>query len=118
QRPKYIRLQERTRRSIMNKIISRACAPTLALALIAGFGAAQAQVAPTSTNPAARTHVKIVNGQPVKFSSKLQKVIELNFTFGYHHSESKPIIAATLTRVADAYGSNGTPAFTVQSHVG
>jgi hypothetical protein len=59
-----------------------------------------------------------VDGQAVKFSSKLQKVIELNFTFGFHHSASKPLIANTLTRIATAYGTETTPAFTVQRHVG
>lgn len=102
----------------MNEFNKPAYGSGLMLALIAGICAAQAQVPPSSTNPAARTHVKIVDGQAIKFSSKLQKVIELNFTFGYHHSESKPLIAQTLTRVANTYGANGTPAFTVQSHVG
>lgn len=88
---------------------------SLAIGLIAGLGVAQAQ---TDKNPAARTHVKIVNGQGVKFTSKLKKVVELNFTFGFHHSESKPLISQTLTRVAEMYGEPGTPAFTVQKHVG
>jgi hypothetical protein len=88
---------------------------SLAVVLIASIVVSQAQ---TNTNPAARTHVKIVDGQPIKFSSKLQKVIELNFTFGFHHSASKPIIANTLTRVATNYGTETTPAFTVQRHVG
>lgn len=86
-------------------------------ALAATFGAAQAQTE-NDINPAARTHVKIVDGQAVKFSSKLTKVIELNFTFGFHHSASKPIISQTLTRVAEDYGTDGVPAFTVQRHVG
>lgn len=86
----------------------------IAAALTFALGVVHAQ----DINPAARTHVKIVNGQGIKFSSKLQKVIELNFTFGFHHSASKPIIANTLTRVAEDYGTGGTPAFTVQSHVG
>jgi hypothetical protein len=83
--------------------------------LAVALGTAQAQ---TNVNPAARTHVKMVNGQAVKFSSKLQKVIELNFTFGFHHRDSKGLISATLTRVAQSYAINGVPAFTVQSHVG
>src|SRR5215217_339897 len=84
-------------------------------ALVISMGAAHAQ---TNVMPAARQHVKIVNGQGVKYTSKLQKVIELNFTFGYHHNASKPLIAATLTRVATDYAINGVPAFTVQSHIG
>ena len=87
----------------------------LALSLIAGLGIPQAQ---TDKNPAARTHVKIVDGKGVKFTSKLKKVVELNFTFGFHHSASTPILSNTLTRVAETYGTEGTPAFTVSSHVG
>jgi hypothetical protein len=99
----------------MKTAIYRALILGLAITWIASIGGAHAQ---TATNPASRTHVKVVNGNPIKFSSKLQKVIELNFTFGFHHSESKPIIAATLTRVATNYGTGGVPAFTVQRHVG
>lgn len=84
-------------------------------ALIVALGAAQAQ---TNPNPAARTHVKIVNGQGVKYSSKLRKVIELNFTFNFHHRDSKPLISATLKRIAGAYAINGDSAFTVESHIG
>src|SRR5688572_28527436 len=83
--------------------------------LVVALGAVQAQ---TNVNPAARTHVKIVNVEAVKFSSKLQKVIELNFTYGFHHRDSKGLISATLSRVAQSYAINGVPAFTVQSHVG
>ena len=83
-------------------------------ALVFAVGTIQAQ----NVNPAARTHVKIVDGQAVKFSSKLQKVIELNFTFGFHHRDSKGLISQTLTRVAQSYAIGGVPAFTVQSHVG
>lgn len=99
----------------MKTFIKPTGARSFAIMLIAGVGLLHAE---TEKNPAARTHVKIVDGQAVKFSSKLQKVVELNFTFGYHHSASKPIIANTLTRVADAYGDGTTPAFTVQRHVG
>jgi hypothetical protein len=83
------------------------------LAIVAGLAPAQ-----TNINPAARKHVKMIGGQPFKYSSKLAKVIELNFTFGFNHSDSKPLIAATLTRVATNYGTGGVPAFTVQRHVG
>jgi hypothetical protein len=85
------------------------------IAALVALGTVQAQ---TNVNPAARTHVKIVDGQAVKFSSKLAKVIELNFTFGFHHRDSKGLISQTLTRVAQSYAINGVPAFTVQSHVG
>ena len=84
-------------------------------ALVVALGTANAQL---NVNPPVRTHVKMVNGQPVKFSSKLAKVIELNFTFNFHHRDSKPLISATLTRIATAYAINGVPAFTVQSHIG
>lgn len=97
------------------KTVTSSWTRVFAISLIAGLGVAQAQ---TDKNPAARTHVKIVNGQGVKFTSKLKKVVELNFTFGFHHSESKPLISETLTRVAEMYGEPGTPAFTVQKHVG
>src|SRR5690606_16823594 len=88
----------------------------VAISLIMGLGGAQAQT--VDKNPAVRTHVKIVDGQAIKFTSKLKKVVELNFTFGFHHSGSKTIISETLTRVADMYGDDGVPAFTVQKHVG
>lgn len=55
-------------------------------------------------NPAARTHVKMVNGAPVKFTSKLQTVVELNFTMGNGHQPGKKIITDGLTRVATTYG--------------
>lgn len=99
---------------------------TRSLSRLAGLAVAAALLASTvvhaqgttNTNPAARTHVKIEGGQAKKYSSRLQKVVELNFTFGYHHNQSKPLIHNTLLRVAETYGSNGVPAFTVQYHVG
>jgi hypothetical protein len=78
--------------------------------------------------PAAREHVREVNGQGVKFTSKLATIVELNFTMGNGHQPGKKIITDGLTRIATAYGGlkvnkfasgsdgsqpNVVPAFTV-----
>lgn len=76
--------------------------------------AALASAQPTF-NPAARTHVRIINGVPVKYTSKLTRVVELNFTFGFHHSEGKQVISAALARIAKRYALDGKDAFAVRS---
>jgi hypothetical protein len=55
-------------------------------------------------NPAARVHVKIVNGVALKQTSKLANVVELNFTMGNTHRPGKQIIATALDRIATSYG--------------
>lgn len=69
------------------------------LALAAGLTYSQ-----TATNPAARTHVKQVGTSYFKFTSKLTKIVELNFTFGNGHQPGKAIIATGLDRIATTYG--------------
>src|SRR5690606_40729759 len=60
-----------------------------------------------------------IYGVPRKFTTKLKHVVELNFTFDFHHQDSKPLIAATLKRIADTtYAVGGVPAFTIQRHLG
>ena len=98
-----------------SRSLNRACLVTVSAALLA-TASAQAQTAPM---PAARQHVKMVEGTPHKFTSKLQRVVELNFTFNFHHQDSKNLIAGTLKRIADTtYAINGVPAFSIQRHVG
>jgi hypothetical protein len=70
--------------------------------------------AQTATMPAARVHVKIINGNAVKYTSKLTHVVELNFTFGNGHQPGKAIITASLDRVAKSYAANGKDAFTIK----
>lgn len=70
-----------------------------AVLLMAGLGFSQAL-----KNPAARTHVKMVNGVATKFTSKLQTVVELNFTLGNGHQPGKKIITDALTRIVTNYG--------------
>jgi hypothetical protein len=72
----------------------------LCLSLLAGMAYSQA----ANTNPAARTHVKQVGTQYFKFTSKLTKIVELNFTFGNGHQPGKAIIATALDRIASTYG--------------
>jgi hypothetical protein len=72
----------------------------LCLSLLAGMAHSQA----ANTNPAARTHVKQVGAQYFKFTSKLTKIVELNFTFGNGHQPGKAIIATALDRIASTYG--------------
>jgi hypothetical protein len=71
-------------------------------------------MAQTATMPAARVHVKMVNGNGVKYTSKLAQVVELNFTFGNGHLPGKQVIDASLTRIAKNYASGGKDAFTIK----
>ncbi len=71
-------------------------------------------IAQVNINPAARVHVRIVNGNGVKYTSKLTNLVELNFTFGNGHLEGKQVIDASLTRIAKNYGAAGKDAFTIK----
>lgn len=64
--------------------------------------------------PAARVHVKMVNGVAVKFTSKLANLVDLNFTMGNGHQDGKKVITAALDRIAQEYGNNGVDAFKVK----
>lgn len=68
----------------------------------------------TPAMPAARAHVKVVNGKNVKFTSKLAQVVELNFTYNNDHAEGKRVIDASLDAIAKAYAIEGKDAFTVK----
>ncbi|MDB5105092.1 MAG: hypothetical protein JWP91_2781 [Fibrobacteres bacterium] len=70
--------------------------------------------AQTATMPAARAHVRMVNGNAVKYTSKLTQVVELNFTFGNGHLPGKQVIDASLGRIAKNYGTGGKDAFIVK----
>jgi hypothetical protein len=54
--------------------------------------------------PAARRHVKVIDGRAYRLTSRLDRIVELNFTFGNAHPMGKAIIAAALDRIADTYG--------------
>lgn len=88
---------------------------TVIAALALSAGGAHSQ---TAANPATRQHVKMVGDKAFKFTSKLAKVVELNFTMGYSHAEGKPIISNGLDRIAKSYAMGGKDAFTVQHIVG
>lgn len=77
--------------------------------LLAGNAMAQA-----ANMPAARAHVKMVGANGIKYTSKLQQVVELNFTFNFHHKDGKPLITAMLDKIAKDYGEGGKNAFTVK----
>lgn len=64
--------------------------------------------------PAARQHVRIIDGSAIKYTSKLSHVVELNFTFNFHHLDGKPIITRSLERVARSYAIGGKDAFTLK----
>ena len=68
----------------------------------------------TPTMPAARVHVKMENGNGVKYTSKLTQVVELNFTFNQSHLEGKRNITASLDRIAKLYSVDGKDAFTIK----
>lgn len=68
--------------------------------LLVGIGDSQ-----LPKNPAARTHVKMVNGVYTKFTSKLQTIVELNFTLGFSHQPGKKVITDALSRIVAAYGN-------------
>lgn len=85
-------------------------AAVLALAAaMAGTAGAQA-----NANPAARTHVKVVNNVALKYTSKLSHVVELNFTFGNTHTEGKQIITQAIDRITKSYAMGGKDAFTIK----
>lgn len=87
------------------------------LAAVLAVGESLAAVA--NVNPAARLHVRVVNGKQMKFTSKLKKVIELNFTLNFNHAEGKPIIDQYLGRVAVDYAGTGKDsAFSIKKFVG
>lgn len=101
------------RKEMMRRIL-------LAIPLLSSAVLAQTAV------PAAKKHVKILNGAAYKFTSKLKTVVELNFTMGYHHSAGKQVLATGLARVAKNNGflvkrivgpgnggSTGVPYFTL-----
>ncbi len=87
--------------------------PILAFAIgtapSASFAAARAD-----SLPAARAHVRYVDGVWLKYSSKLTTVVELNFTFGNGHLEGKQVIDAALSRIAKEYGTGGKDAFAIK----
>ena len=47
---------------------------------------------------------RFIDGQGVKFTSKLATLVELNFTMGNGHQPGKQVISAGLARIATAYG--------------
>ena len=49
-------------------------------------------------------HVKVLNGQNVKYTSKLKGFVHLNFTMGYHHQIGGPIIIKMLEDITAKYG--------------
>ena len=80
------------------------------------FGNAFAQM--PANMPAARVHVKEVGGNPIKYTSKLAQVVELNFTFGNSHLLGKQVITAHLTKIAKMYAAGGKDAFTIKRFTG
>jgi hypothetical protein len=68
--------------------------------------------------PAARFHVRYVEGIPTRFTSKLARVVELNFTLNFHHTDGKAVIDRFLTRIASDYALGAESAFTVRKFVG
>lgn len=72
---------------------------TIAIVTLAA-GAVFSQTA----QPAAKVHVKSVNGTLIKYTTKLKQVVELNFTLNYHHNGGKSIIDNALVRIGAAQG--------------
>src|SRR6476660_308525 len=81
--------------------------------------AGETMAAVANTNPAARVHVRLVNGKQMKLTSKLKTVIELNFTLNFNHAEGKPVIDQYLGRVATDYaGAGKDSAFSIKKFNG
>jgi len=70
----------------------------IAMSLATGLGFAQ------TTQPAAKVHVKMVNGTAIKYTSKLKQVVELNFTQNYHHQGGRSVIDKELIKMGQANG--------------
>lgn len=64
--------------------------------------------------PAAREHVRFVDGKPWRFTSRLATLVELNFTLGYAHTEGKQAVSGVLDRIAARYGTPGKPAIAIR----
>lgn len=54
--------------------------------------------------PAARRHVQVIDGEAWRFTSRLTRIVELNFTFFFGHQVGKATLSQSLTRIAGAYG--------------
>lgn len=68
--------------------------------------------------PAARVHVRQVDGVFYRYTSKLANVVEMNFTLNFNHTEGKATIDAMLTRIAADYGADSIPAFAIRRFTG
>lgn len=68
--------------------------------------------------PAARIHVRYVNGVYYRYTSNLTRVMELNFTFGFNHTDGKAALSSGLTRIASVYGTGGQDAFAITRFTG
>ncbi len=87
--------------------------------LVGALMVGESMAAAANPNPAARVHARIIGGKQMKFTSKLKKVIELNFTLNFNHSEGKPIIDQYLGRVATNYALAGKDsAFSIKKFIG
>ena len=69
------------------------------LVMLMAAGICFSQVHPT------KMHVKQVGDNFIKYTSKLQHVVELNFTMGFHHRDGKPAyledVPRTLSYIVD-----------------
>ncbi len=54
--------------------------------------------------PLAKERVIEIDGAQYRLTSKLKSVVNLNFTFGYHHNDGKPLINETIQRLAEQEG--------------
>jgi hypothetical protein len=83
-------------------VLSMAC-------LFAGIASADSD----GYHPAAREHIRMVDGVPWRYTSRLTSVVELNFTFDAGYFLGKIAISKALARIAERYGAEGKPAFRI-----
>jgi len=81
-----------------------------AVALATGVAFAQ-----PFTTPATKTFVKVNGGVATKYTSKLKKLVVLNFSMGNAHTTGKISWKAIMNRLPNDYAVNGVQAFTIQN---
>ena len=81
-----------------------------AVALATGVAFAQ-----PFTTPITKTFVKVNDGVATKYTSKLKKLVTLNFTMGNGHQTGKISWRNIMYRLPNDIAVNGVPAFTLQN---